>query len=234
MNEGIKERISALVDGELSEFEARRVLEEIETSPELRDYWKRLQITKMGLNDDSLGYIKTDIADRIAKELGQYASEPKGQALPNKTYLSLTVGASACLVMAIAFVGLDSLNETLSPEELFASEANKKIADAIATPQAMQVLDKATKGMNVTLQGVNSSNNGQVHANYRLPSNGKTFKVSLIPASTALPELNKNQAPRLSYLKTKNGVFIISVTGDISSKQKSQILRNANFHINNN
>ena len=27
MNEGIKERISALVDGELSEFEARRVLE---------------------------------------------------------------------------------------------------------------------------------------------------------------------------------------------------------------
>ena len=32
MNEGIKERISALMDGELSEFETRRVLEEIEAN----------------------------------------------------------------------------------------------------------------------------------------------------------------------------------------------------------
>tara|TARA_Y100000590_G_scaffold121738_2_gene139398 strand:- start:6539 stop:7243 length:705 start_codon:yes stop_codon:yes gene_type:complete len=233
MNEGIKERISALVDGELSEFEVRRVLEEIETSQELRDYWERLQITKMGLNDDSLGYIKTDIADRVAKELGEYKAEPNELTTPNKTFLSLTVAASACLVIAIAFVGVDPLNKTISPEDLFASETNKKIADAIATPQAMQVLDIATKGMNVTLQGVNSGNRGQVYANYRLPSNGKTFKVSLMPASTALPELNNNQAPKLSYLKTKNGFYIISVTGDISSKQKSQILRNANFSINN-
>ena len=42
MNEGIKERISALVDGELSEFETRRVLEEIETNLELKDYWKKI------------------------------------------------------------------------------------------------------------------------------------------------------------------------------------------------
>ena len=57
MNEGIKERISALVDGELSEFEARRVLEEIEAKPELRDYWNKLQITKSGLKKRSLGYL---------------------------------------------------------------------------------------------------------------------------------------------------------------------------------
>ena len=34
MNEAIKERISALVDGELSEFETRRVLEEINSNPQ--------------------------------------------------------------------------------------------------------------------------------------------------------------------------------------------------------
>ena len=44
MNEAIKERISALVDGELSEFELRRVLEEIEANPELRNYWMKLKI----------------------------------------------------------------------------------------------------------------------------------------------------------------------------------------------
>ena len=62
MNEGIKERISALVDGELSEFEARRVLEEIEAKPELRDYWNKLQITKSGLKERSLGYLDRDIS----------------------------------------------------------------------------------------------------------------------------------------------------------------------------
>ena len=34
MSENIKERISALADGELSEFEVRRVLEEIKNNPE--------------------------------------------------------------------------------------------------------------------------------------------------------------------------------------------------------
>ena len=46
MNEGIKERISALVDGELSEFEVRRVLEEIESDPKLKEYWSKLQVSR--------------------------------------------------------------------------------------------------------------------------------------------------------------------------------------------
>ena len=39
MNKAIKERISALLDGELSEFETRRVIEEIKDDPHLKQYW---------------------------------------------------------------------------------------------------------------------------------------------------------------------------------------------------
>ena len=67
MNQGIKERISAMADGELSEFEVRRVLEEIEANPEFRDYWMKLQIAKSGLKDKSLGYLDRDISKRIKK-----------------------------------------------------------------------------------------------------------------------------------------------------------------------
>ena len=63
MNEAIKERISALVDGELSEFETRRVLEEINSNPELKDYWTRLQIIKSGFKDQSLGFLSKNISD---------------------------------------------------------------------------------------------------------------------------------------------------------------------------
>ena len=232
MNEGIKERISALVDGELSEFEARRVLEEIETKPELRDYWKKLQITKSGLKEESLGYLGRDISKRVARELGEHAYEPSNTKNISGFNLSMVAAASACLVLVLSFGVFNSVENPLSTEEIFASQASKKIEQAIASPQAMQVLDKALMGMNVTLEDLNSGNECQVYANYRLPSNGKTFRVSLSPASIGMPELRNTQAPKLAYLKTNSGVFIISVSGNISSEQKSQILRNANFTIN--
>ena len=231
MNEGIKERISALVDGELSEFETRRVLEEIEANSGLRDYWRTLQVAKSGLKDRSLGYLDSDISMRVATELGKDINEANKAVPTNKIYLSMAAAATAGLVLVVSFGVFDSIEETLSPDELFTSEASKKIADAVASPQAMQVLDKALTGMNATLQDFNSGNKGQVYANYRLPLSGKTFRVSLSPASTTLTELRNAQAPKLAYLKTKNGVYIISVSGDISSEQKSQILRNANFSI---
>jgi len=232
MNEGLKERISALVDGELSEFEARRVLEEIETKPELRDYWKKLQITKSGLKEESLGYLGRDISKRVARELGEHAYEPSNTKNISGLNLSMVAAASACLVLVLSFGVFNSAENPLSTEEIFASQASKKIEQAIASPQAMQVLDKALTGMNVTLEDLNSGNEGQVYANYKLPSNGKTFRVSLSPASIGMPELRNTQAPKFAYLKTNSGVFIISVSGNISSEQKSQILRNANFTIN--
>jgi len=232
MTEGIKERISALADGELSEFEARRVLEEIETKPELRDYWNKLQITKSGLMKTSLGYLDRDISRRVARELGEHAYEPSNSKTISGFNLSMVAAASASLVLILSIGVFNFAENPLSTEELFASEASKKIGQAIASPQAMQVLDKALTGMNVTLEDLNSGKKGQVYANYRLPSNGKTFRVSLSPASIGMPELRNTQAPKLAYLKTNSGVFIISVSGNISSEQKSQILRNANFTIN--
>jgi len=233
MNEGMKERISCLVDGELSEFEARRVLEEIEAKPELRDYWNKLQITKSGLKKTSLGYLDRDISKRVARELGEHAYEPSNSKTVGGFNLSMVAAASVGLVLVLSIGFFNSVENPLSTEELFASEASKKIEQAITSPEAMQVLDKALTGMNVTLEDLNSDKKGQVYANYRLPSNGKTFRVSLSPASIGMPELRNAQAPKLAYLKTNNGVFIISVSGNISSEQKSQILRNANFTINN-
>ncbi|GIT60846.1 MAG: hypothetical protein Ct9H300mP20_06730 [Gammaproteobacteria bacterium] len=99
MNEGIKERISALVDGELSEFEARRVLEEIEAKPELRDYWNKLQITKSGLKERSLGYLDRDISKRVAAELGEHTYEPGNSKTTSGFNLSMVAAALRALFL---------------------------------------------------------------------------------------------------------------------------------------
>ena len=95
MNENIKEKISALADGELSEFEVRRVLDEIEKEPDLRNYWDLLQITRRSLINEDLGNIGIDISGRVRREL----SGRKPHAVKNyssypsyKSYLAATAG----------------------------------------------------------------------------------------------------------------------------------------------
>ena len=70
-NHGIKERISALMDGEVSEFEARRVLKEIDQDPSLREYWINLQLSSAVLRGESLSHHNRDVSTRVATSLLQ-------------------------------------------------------------------------------------------------------------------------------------------------------------------
>ena len=230
MTEGIKERISALIDGELSEFEVRRVLEEIELDPELKDYWSKLHISRDGIKDRSLGFLTTDISKRVAAELGKtVVDNPETKKLLSKSDFYMASSIIIGIVLVATTVMVSTSEPALSPEEAFASEASKKIAQAIASPEALDVLDRSVTGMNATLEGMDTNSRGQIYANYKMPKDGKTFRVSLSLLSSSVPELRPLNSSKLTYLKTKEGVFLISVSGNISPEKKSQILRNANF-----
>ena len=232
MNEAIKERISALVDGELSEFEVRRVLEEIDSDPNLRDYWSKLHLAKNGLKDQSLSFLDRDVSKRVALELGKYAKKEESESVMWRSKFYLISIVTAGLVLFISLGLFTISNKVLGPDELFASEASQQIAEAIASPEAFKLLDKALTGLNATLQEMNSGNKGQIYANYKLPISGKTFMVSLSPISVSTQDFGKAKASKLTYLETKEGLFIITVSGNISPEKKSQILRNVNYYSN--
>lgn len=223
MSENIKERISALADGELSEFEVRRVLEEIKNNPDLREHWKKIQIIKSGLNDQPLGFSSLDISKRVAKELGnniEEAEQEKDTSFNGWLALaaSLSVIVSGTYFYSSSNIGQDS-------QELFALEASKQISEAVNSPEAIALLDSAVKGMNVQLQNIDSGNQGQLYANYRIPSNGKTFKVSFSPINSNFKSSTIDSS-RVSYLRTPKGIFIVSVSGSISDEAKIKILEN--------
>ena len=225
MNENIKEKISALADGELSEFEVRRVLDEIEKEPDLRNYWDLLQITRRSLINEDLGNIGIDISGRVRREL----TGIKPQAIKNyssysryKSYLAATAGLA--LVFGINFVITPSYTDTDS----FSDEASQTIANAIASPEALEVLNNSVMGMNAKLRDFNYVSGGGMHANYVFPKDGKKFRVSLSPV---LSEYKVKQAPELRrvFIKTDKGVFVVSVSGNITDEKKSRILQNANY-----
>jgi hypothetical protein len=110
--------------------------------------------------------------------------------------------------------------------ESFSDIASQRIVDAIDSPQAMEVLNNSVSGLGV-LQDFKSNHIGTL-ANYRVPNSNKTFKVSLYP----IKEVNKmgvGEATRISYINSNKGIYVISVSGNISAEKKNQILQNANF-----
>ena len=113
-----------------------------------------------------------------------------------------------------------------SPVESFSDIASQRIVDAIDSPQAIEVLNNSVSELGI-LQDFKSNQKGTL-ANYRVPNSNKTFKVSLYP----IKEVNKigaGEATRISYIKSKNGIYVVSVSGNISAEKKNKILQNANF-----
>ena len=68
-NKNMKEKISALADGELSEFEVRRILDEISANPDYREFWRNIHITKNGLLDEVNSFHESDISKKLKNAL---------------------------------------------------------------------------------------------------------------------------------------------------------------------
>ncbi len=221
-NKNMKEKISALADGELSDFETRRILAEISSNPQYRDFWRSIQQTKLSLEESDAEFLDSDISEQLYSKLGKRRPIKKEQL--NKPSLSKFQFYAASFVGCFGVIIYSLIPQ---PSETFSDFASQKINQAIDSPQAMEVLNNSVSGMNVILQDFESNNLGTL-ANYKVTNSGETFKVSLYP----IKEINKigiNEAAKISYIKSKTEVYVVSVSGNISTDKKNQILQKANF-----
>jgi hypothetical protein len=223
MNENkiMKEKISALADGELSDFETRRMLSEISSNPEYREFWKTIHQSKEALGSEEPQFIDIDISKRISLGLDKIQLEGLEQNKKLNYPQASYVAASVVGFFAVIIYSLIS-----TPAVSFTDKASQRIVDAIGSPEALEVLNSSVSGLGI-LQDFKSNQKGTL-ANYRVPNSSKTFKVSLYP----IKEINKigiGEATRISYIKSKNGTYVVSVSGNISAEKKNQILQNAIF-----
>ncbi len=220
-NKIMKEKISALADGELSDFETRRILSEISSNPEYREFWKNIHQSKEALKSEESEFFDIDISNRVSLGLDKVqpksSEQTKKHKYPQASYIAVSIfGFCAVIIYSLIPPSVES----------FSDIASQRIVDAIDSPQAMEVLNNSVSGMGI-LQDFKSNQNGTL-ANYRVPNSNKTFKVSLYP----IKEVNKmgvGEATRISYIKSNNGIYVVSVSGNISAEKKNQILQNANF-----
>ena len=127
----------------------------------------------------------------------------------------------------IGFCGVIIYSLIPEQEPSFSDFASERIVQAIESPEAMEVLNNSVSEFNVILQDYKSNQEGTL-ASYRLPSSGEIFKVSLYP----IQEVNKmgiSEAAKITYIQAKKGIYVVSVSGNISADKKNQILQKVNF-----
>jgi len=106
MSEQLRESLSALMDGEASAFEVRRLLDEMERAAELRETWVRWQRVSATLQAGSAAS-RTDLADRVWASLdgGEAGSAPAAKPPRHRQRsarrLAAWAGAAAAAVLAV-------------------------------------------------------------------------------------------------------------------------------------
>ncbi|MDA9736369.1 sigma-E factor negative regulatory protein [Gammaproteobacteria bacterium] len=225
-NKVMREKISALADGELSEFETRRILSEIKHNPAYREFWRNIHLVR-DLFDESEDIlyerdISTNLRSRLRDDISIETNETEERLSKKKNYL---------MVSLASFVAVVTFSFFSSEEVTFADIASQKIDTAINSPEAMNVLNNSVSDLNVVLQNVETNNRGTL-ANYKMMNSGETFKLSLYP----LKEINKidiKEATKISYIKRNGKVFVVSVSGNLSAEKKNLILQKANLSAKN-
>lgn len=124
MNEQQQESLSALFDGEVSDFEVRRVLAEVDA--DARGRWQRYQLISSAVAhklDENL--LTINVADAVAAEI---ADEPVLKAAsgskPSRSWLKPVVGfAAAASIAFVSVVGIQTLDDQ-SPVNGFIANGN--------------------------------------------------------------------------------------------------------------
>ena len=119
------ESISALLDGEVGDFELRRTLEQVGQDPKLGQQWHRYQIARSVLKREPVAAMDVDLSDRVMAALedepvyhpgvDQVEEAPMtadGTRPVSHWWRSISSMAVAASVTAVVILGAGSFNDT--------------------------------------------------------------------------------------------------------------------------
>jgi negative regulator of sigma E activity len=120
-----QESLSALLDGEVSDFELRRTLEQVDQDPQLGRQWQRYQTARSALKRETIAAPGVDISDRIMAALEVEPSYQPSADQPDapttgqrvfkpvsRWWRSVSSMAVAASVTAVVILGAGSINDT--------------------------------------------------------------------------------------------------------------------------
>lgn len=143
----MKEKISALLDGEADDLERERALRAMDSDPELRATWERYHLFGTAIRHDLEVLASPEVARRIHAQLRDEIPVRPSVSTLLRSRAALKLGAGAAIAATVATVAILNLQPVLNPSaDLVAkgpvSSSGAKLADARqARPEQLNALN---------------------------------------------------------------------------------------------
>lgn len=127
MTDRSTETVSALMDGEVSDFELRRVLERIESEPELAETWQRYHFISSVMRKEEVSSPSIDISSAVMDAISDekaYHSQSADESVTDSSdkrssfWKPLTSMAVAASVTAMVIFGAQNFNQADNNNQL--------------------------------------------------------------------------------------------------------------------
>ncbi|WP_317929376.1 sigma-E factor negative regulatory protein [Halioxenophilus sp. WMMB6] len=155
-DESLRQSLSAMVDGEASELELRRILAESENNSELRKTWARYQIASRSIRREEAGFFQVDLSASISELI---AEEPNHNGLAVDAGRRRFGGVAGhlgrvAIAASVAVVAVFAVNQ-ISPESeapaatVAANTGGVAVEDQVFAPAANLPMGYGTPGLSV-------------------------------------------------------------------------------------
>ena len=178
MEDSIEHRLSALLDGETSEFETRRLIEEINRSPEIKNLWIRMNKTKSLLTAE-IDFSPRNISSTVIEELDsssikqiKFSKDEKSKQLK---YYGFAFGV--LLSLGLVFQPLMNLEkESFKPTTVIPalSIGNTPVS---SNESYLEEIGNNLKG---SLKKIEFIEDGDIIANYVENDSNRSFKLRVL------------------------------------------------------
>jgi len=143
----MSEKLSALIDGELSEHEERQLLRDMMHDDSLQQAWNRYHVIRAALRRDDHAVVATRVAAGVREALTTETPEP-GAGVPARFLKLAGTVAIAATVAAVTLVGVQQVFGPIPQGQQLAQAPLARPARAIQTvhwekqkPETEQVLN---------------------------------------------------------------------------------------------
>jgi len=133
-NEDIRERLSALMDGELQPGEAARLLEQVADDPELRRVWARYHLMGDALRSELCCASSEPVAARVRGALAAEPAPARRVRQPPGALRPVAGLALAASVAALAIVGMGLVHEPEPPPRQAMTQAQNPLRWDVQEP----------------------------------------------------------------------------------------------------
>lgn len=151
-----REALSALLDGELSDFELRRLLQQLPQDEALLQTWQRYNLARSALQGEPFRKASEDFSARVAAQIAQEPAHRAGERLAARGSWLVLGGklAVAASVTAAVFLGMQYTLLQEAPVAGLADTAAEQQPAALASTPSIEVDAEAQRRLNEYIQSV--------------------------------------------------------------------------------